>query len=121
MSFTFTVSAADWGRIAPLIVLAATALLVLLADLFVSQPLKNQKGVSLAGTHAPLASPNGLPFNLLALPFLRLLGLLGAFAATIILFILGDYQPAFNSIIGSDEGCLFAFFLLHSSRFLVVV
>jgi hypothetical protein len=45
MSFTFTVSAADWGRIAPLIVLAATALLVMLADLFIPQPAKNQKGV----------------------------------------------------------------------------
>src|SRR5258706_266488 len=121
MSFTFTVSAADWGRIAPLIVLAATALLVLLADLFVSQPLKNQKGVSLAGTHAPLASPNGLPFNLLALPFLSLSGLLGAFAATIILFIVGDYQPAFNSMIGSDEGSLFAYLIILSASFLGIL
>jgi NADH-quinone oxidoreductase subunit N len=121
MSFTFTVSAADWGRIAPLIVLAATALLVLLADLFVSQPLKNQKGVSLAGTHAPPASPNGLPFNFLALPFLSLLGLLGALAATIILFIVGDYQPAFNSMIGSDEGSLFAYLIILSASFLGIL
>jgi NADH-quinone oxidoreductase subunit N len=130
MSFTFTVSAADWGRIAPLIVLAATALLVLLADLFVSQPGQNQKEVPLVGAQrnvgVPLAGtrgngPNVLPFNLLALPFLSLLGLLGAFAATIILFIVGDYQPAFNSMIGSDEGSLFAYIIILSASFLGIL
>src|SRR2546421_5488429 len=119
MSFTFTVSAADWGRIAPLVVLAATALLVLLADLFVSQPGQNQKGVPLAGTR--VNGPDVLPFNLLALPFLSLLGLLGAFAATIVLFIVGDYQPAFNSMIGSDEGSLFAYIIILSASFLGIL
>ena len=119
MSFTFTVSAADWGRIAPLVVLAATALLVLLADLFVSQPGQNQKGVPLAGTRGN--GPDVLPFNLLALPFLSLLGLLGAFAATIVLFIVGDYQPAFNSMIGSDEGSLFAYIIILSASFLGIL
>ena len=33
MTFTFTVSAADWGRIAPELILAGMALLLLLADL----------------------------------------------------------------------------------------
>src|SRR2546421_9468573 len=119
MSFTFTVSAADWGRIAPLVVLAATALLVLLADLFVSQPGQNQKGVPLAGTRGN--GPDVLPFNLLALPFLSLLGLLGAFAATIVLFIVGDYQPAFNSMIGSDEGSLVAYIIILSASFLGIL
>ncbi len=119
MSFTFTVSAADWGRIAPLVVLAATALLVLLADLFVSQPGQNQKGVPLAGTRGN--GPDVLPFNLLALPFLSLLGLLGAFAATIVLFIVGDYQPAFNSMIGSDEGSLFAYIIILSASVLGIL
>src|SRR5258706_3568996 len=109
MSFTFTVSGVDWESIAPLIVLAATALLVMLADLFIPQPAKNRKvgtrvGVPLVGTRPPPASPDTMSFSFLALPFLSLLGLLGAFAATIILFIVGDYQPAFNSMIGSDEG-----------------
>ncbi|HEX6479398.1 MAG TPA: NADH-quinone oxidoreductase subunit N [Ktedonobacteraceae bacterium] len=133
MSFTFTVSAADWGHISPLIVLAATALLVMLADLFVPQPAKNQKGVPLAGTQksavgplrsiqqAPPASPDMLPFSFLALPFLSLLGLLGAFAATIVLFIVGDYQPAFNSMIGSDEGTLFAYIIILSASFLGIL
>ena len=132
MSFTFTVSAADWGRIAPLIVLAATALLVLLVDLFIPQPAKNQKGVPLAGTGrsvgVPLAGTRSLPapqdtlpFSFLALPFLSLLGLLGAFAATIVLFIVGDYQPAFNSMIGSDEGTLFAYIIILSASFLGIL
>ncbi|HJT59542.1 MAG TPA: NADH-quinone oxidoreductase subunit N [Ktedonobacteraceae bacterium] len=137
MSFTFTVSAADWGRIAPLIVLAATALLVLLADLFLSRPAQGQKGnvgVPLAGTLGGGAntgtlgggpnvasSPDALPFNFLALPFLSLLGLLGAFAATIVLFIVGDYQPAFNSMIGSDEGSLFAYIIIISASFLAIL
>jgi NADH-quinone oxidoreductase subunit N len=125
MSFTFTVSAADWGRISPLIVLAATALLVLLADLFVTQPVKNQKGLPLAGTQkdagAPSAPSTGLPFNFLALPCLSLLGVLGAFAATIVLFIVGDYQPAFNSMIGSDEGSLFAYIIILSASFLGIL
>ena len=115
MSFTFTVSAADWGRIAPLIVLAATALLVLLADLFLSRPAQGQKGnvgVPLAGT---------LSGGFLALPFLSLLGLLGAFAATIVLFIVGDYQPAFNSMIGSDEGSLFAYIIIIGASFLGIL
>ncbi len=43
MSFTYTVSAADWGRIAPELVLAVVALLVLMADLFLSQPGDNKK------------------------------------------------------------------------------
>src|SRR5258706_6078230 len=132
MSFTFTVSAADWGRIAPLIVLATTALLVMLADLFIPQPAKNQKGVSLAstrrsvgvplvGTRPPPASPDTMSFSFLALPFLSLLGLLGAFAATIVLFIVGDYQPAFNSMIGSDEGTLFAYIIILSASFLRIL
>ena len=132
MSFTFTVSAADWGRIAPLIVLAATALLVLLVDLFIPQPAKNQKGVPLAGTNrsvgVPLAATRSLPapqdtlpFSFLALPFLSLLGLLGAFATTIVLFIVGDYQPAFNSMIGSDEGTLFAYIIILSASFLGIL
>ena len=123
MSFTFTVSAADWGRIAPLIVLAATALLVMLADLFIPQPAKNQKvgtrvGVPLVGTRPPPASPDTMSFSFLALPFLSVLGLLGAFAATIVLLVVGDYPPAFNSMIGADEGTLFAYIIILSASFL---
>jgi NADH-quinone oxidoreductase subunit N len=62
-----------------------------------------------------------MSFSFLALPFLSLLGLLGAFAATIVLFIVGDYQPAFNSMIGSDEGTLFAYIIILSASFLGIL
>jgi NADH-quinone oxidoreductase subunit N len=105
MSFTYTVSAADWGRIVPELVLAAVALLVLLVDLLLPQPGKGQKGTG----------------NFLVLPFLCLLGLAGAIVATIILFIFGDHQPAFNQMIGSDQGSLFAYFIILSASFLSIL
>ena len=105
MSFTYTVSAADWGRIVPELVLAAVALLVLLVDLLLPQPGKGQKGTG----------------NFLVLPLLCLLGLAGALVATIILFIFGDHQPAFNQMIGSDQGSLFAYIIILSASFLSIL
>lgn len=98
MSFTFTASAADWGRIAPELVLAAFALLVLMADLLLPQPEKDR--------------PAG---NYLVLPALSLLGIVGSLAASIVLFNIGDYQPAFNHMIGSDPGSLYAYFIILSA------
>jgi NADH-quinone oxidoreductase subunit N len=98
MSFTFTTSAADWGRIAPELVVAAFALLVLMADLLLPQPDKDK--------------PAG---NYLVLPALSLLGVVGALIASIILFNIGDYQPAFNHMIGSDPGSLYAYFIILSA------
>lgn len=105
MSFTYTVSAADWGRIAPELVLAAVALLVLMVDLLLPRPGKSQKGGA----------------DLLVLPVLSLIGLAGAIAATIILFIFGDYQPAFNSMIGSGQGSLYAYIIILSASFLGIL
>src|SRR5258708_38685435 len=105
MSFTYTVSAADWGRIAPELVLAAVALLVLLVDLLLPQRGKGKKG---SGTF-------------LVLPLLCLLGLAGAIVATIILFIFGDHQPVFNQMIGSDQGSLFAYITILSASFLSIL
>src|SRR6266571_3063666 len=83
MSFIYTASAADWGRIAPELVLTIVALLVLMVDLLLPQPVKNQKSST----------------TFLILPLLSLLGLAGAIIATIILFIFGDHLPAFNMMI----------------------
>ncbi len=105
MSFIYTVSAADWGRIAPELVLAVFALLVLPADLLLPQPDKNQKGSS----------------NYLFLPMLSFLGLVGAILATIILFIVGDHQPAFNSMISSDQGSLYAYIIILSASSLGIL
>jgi NADH-quinone oxidoreductase subunit N len=105
MSFTYTASAADWGRIAPELVLAVVALLVLMVDLLLPQPGKNQKSSA----------------NFLLLPFLSLLGLTGSIIATIILFIFGDHLPAFNLMIGSDQGSLYAYIIILSASALGIL
>jgi NADH-quinone oxidoreductase subunit N len=105
MPFTYTATAADWGRIAPELVLAVVALLVLMVDLMLPQPGKNQKGST----------------NFLLLPLLCILGLGGAIIATILLFIFGDGLPAFNSMIGSDTGSLFAYIIIVSASALGIL
>ncbi|HEX9132606.1 MAG TPA: NADH-quinone oxidoreductase subunit N [Ktedonobacteraceae bacterium] len=105
MSFTYTVSAADWGRIAPELVLAVVALLVLMADLLLSQPGNNKKSSTI----------------FLPLPLLSLLGLGGAFIATILLFIFGDHLPAFNSMISSDHGSLYTYIIILSASALGIL
>ena len=105
MSFTYTASAADWGRIAPELALAVVALLVLMVDLLLPQPGKNQKGST----------------NFLLLPLLSLLGLGGAIVATILLFIFGDHLTAFNSMIGSDQGSLYAYIIILSASALGIL
>ncbi len=109
MSFTFISSAADWGRIAPELVLAVFALLILLADLlFLPQARKGE------------ARPMG-EGNFILLPVLSLVGLLGALAASIVLFNVGDYQPAFNHMIGSDAGTLYAYFIILTASALGIL
>src|SRR5215471_8313531 len=105
MSFTYTATAADWGRIAPELVLAVVALLVLMADLLLPQPGKNQKGST----------------NFLSLPVLSLLGLGGAIIAIVWLIIFGDHLPAFNSMISSDQGSLFAYIVILSASSLGIL
>src|SRR5947209_12053657 len=101
MSFTFTATAADWGRIAPEVVLAAFALLVLMADLLLPARLQTSKDVREG--------------NFMVLPAISLLGVAGSFIASIILFNIGDNQPAFNHMIGSDAGSLYAYFIILSA------
>ncbi|HKV59349.1 MAG TPA: NADH-quinone oxidoreductase subunit N, partial [Ktedonobacteraceae bacterium] len=108
MSFTFTASAADWGRIAPELVLAVFALLTLITDLLLPQPGKGGRTPEDGG-------------NFIVLPILSLIGLLGALAASIILFNLGDYLPAFNHMIGSDPGTLYAYFIILTASVLGIL
>ena len=105
MSFTYTASAADWGRIAPLVVLAVFALLVLIVDLLLPQVAKGQKSSS----------------TFLVLPLFSLVGLAGAITATIILFIFGDHLPAFYMMIGSDQGTLYAYIIILSASALGIL
>jgi NADH-quinone oxidoreductase subunit N len=105
MSFTYTPSAADWVRIAPLVVLAIVSLLVLMVDLLFSPSAKNQKSST----------------TFLVLPLLSLLGLAGALIATIILFIFGDHLPAFYMMISSDQGSLYAYVIILSASALGIL
>src|SRR5579871_2156993 len=104
MSFTFTATAADWGRIAPELVLAVFALLALLIDLLLPQPDKSKSASSF-----------------LVLPIFSVVGLLGAFVATILLFNVGDGQPAFNHMLGSESGSLYAYLIILSASTLGIL
>ncbi|HEY5003718.1 MAG TPA: NADH-quinone oxidoreductase subunit N, partial [Ktedonobacteraceae bacterium] len=98
MTFTFTVAPADWGRIAPELVLVGMTLLVMIVDILLPQVGENPKHRG--------------PENFTILPILSFLGILGALAATIILFLVGDQHTAFNNMIGSDWGSLFAYLII---------
>jgi NADH-quinone oxidoreductase subunit N len=107
MTFTYTVTAADWGRIAPELVLAIMALLVMIADILLPQQGKSAK--------------ESAPTNFAVLPVLSLLGLAGAFVATIALFAVGDQLTAFNQMVGSDYGSLYAYIIILSASFLGIL
>jgi NADH-quinone oxidoreductase subunit N len=107
MTFTFTVTAADWGRVTPELVMAIMTLIIMLVDL-----LLPRTGAS--------AKDRG-PTNFVVLPLLSLLGIAGAFAATITLFVAGDQRAAFNNMIGSDNGSLFAYIIILSASALGIL
>lgn len=114
MSFTYVASASDWVRIVPILVLAGMGLITLLADLLLPQGAKAR----LALEKHPGAS---IPSSFLLLPFLGLLGLAGALAATIVLFATGDQQTAFYGMLASDQGTMYAYIIIISAAFLVVL
>ncbi|HLQ30812.1 MAG TPA: NADH-quinone oxidoreductase subunit N [Ktedonobacteraceae bacterium] len=107
MTFTYTVTAADWGRIAPELVMTVMALLIMIADILLPQAGKSPK--------------DSAPTNFRLLPLLSLLGLAGAFIATIVLFLVGDQQTAFNQMIGSDFGSLYAYIIILSASALGIL
>lgn len=98
MTYTFMGSSADWGRIAPVLVLVGMALVVMLVDLILP--------------HEGERSKHSGPQNFAVLPILAFLGVLGSLAATITLFFLGDQQRAFNEMLGSDGASLYAYLII---------
>ncbi len=114
MSFTYISSASDWARILPLLILAGMGLIVLLADLVLPQGAQARVALE----KHPGAS---IPFEFLTLPFLALLGLAGALAASIALFALGDHHTAFYGMLASDQGTMYAFIIIISAAFLAVL
>lgn len=107
MTFTYTVTAADWGRIAPELVLAIMALLVMITDILLPRQ----------GTSAKDSAPT----NIVVLPALSLLGLAGAFVATIVLYVTGDHMTAFNQMVSSDYGSLYAYIIILSASALGIL
>ena len=109
MTFTYTVTAADWGRIAPELVLTVITLILMIVDLFLPQtgsgPNDKHSGSS----------------NFTVLPIVSIVGLLGALAATITLFIVGDQQQAFNSMISADWGSLYGYLVILSASLISVL
>ncbi|HCI79846.1 MAG TPA: hypothetical protein DHW02_09155, partial [Ktedonobacter sp.] len=61
------------------------------------------------------------PANFFVLPVVSAIGILGAFAATIVLFIVGDHQQAFNHMIGSDWGTLYGYLVVLSASLLGIL
>jgi len=92
---------ADWLGIAPLVVLVITGLLVLLVDL--------------ALPHAGEKSKHTGPANFIVLPTLSIVGILGAIATTIILFLINHPQQVFNSMVGADAATLYAYLIILSA------
>ena len=107
MTFTYSVTAADWARITPELILAIMTLIVMLVDLVLPRPAQ--------------AGKDSGPTTFVVLPLLSLLGLAGAFAATIVLFASGDRQTAFNHMVGSDTGSLYADIIILSASALGVL
>jgi NADH-quinone oxidoreductase subunit N len=101
MTFTYMVSPSDWGRIAPELVLVGMTLILMLVDLLLPHPGERTK--------------HSGPANFVVLPVLALIGIAGAFAATIILFIVGDQHRAFNEMLGSDWASLYAYIIILSA------
>jgi NADH-quinone oxidoreductase subunit N len=107
MTFTYSVTAADWARITPELILAIMTLIVMLVDLVLPRPAQDGKDSG--------------PTTFVVLPLLSLLGLAGAFAATIVLFASGDHQTAFNHMVGSDTGSLYAYIIILSASALGIL
>ena len=122
MTFTYSVTALDWARITPELVLAGITLLIMMVDLFLPQtgsgPNDRHSGSS----------------NFTVLPAISVIGILGAFAATIILFVAAPVPPssgtnitlyipryAFNNMISADWGSLYGYIIVLSASLLGVL
>ncbi len=116
MSFTYIASAGDWMRILPILVLAGMGLITLLVDLLLPQGAQ-----ALLALKGQSASDVSVPSAFLWLPFLGLLGLAGALAASIVLFAIGDHKTAFSGMLASDQGTLYAYIIIISAAFLAVL
>ncbi|GCF06735.1 NADH-quinone oxidoreductase subunit N [Dictyobacter arantiisoli] len=98
MTFTYSVSPQDWLGIAPIVVLVLMVLLTMSVDLLLP--------------HAGKRSKHSGPANFAVLPIVALVGVLLALAVTIALFFIEHPASAFNNMIGSDNGTLYAYLII---------
>lgn len=108
MTFTYSVTPDDWLGIAPLAALVIMALVVMLVDVMLP--------------HAGERSKHTGPANFLVLPIVSFLGILGAIATTIVLFVIGPLntapnhqQQVFNNMVSTDTGTLVAYLIILSA------
>src|SRR5207237_4440853 len=107
MTFTFTVSAADWGRIAPELILAGMALLLLLADLLLPGLAKSSHSGGSLIVSPKLGLPAksfGITGSYLLLRALSLLELAGEFAATGVVYLVSEHHNGFIFWVGRGSG-----------------
>ncbi|MDQ6661177.1 MAG: NADH-quinone oxidoreductase subunit N, partial [Chloroflexota bacterium] len=98
MTFTYSVTAADWGRVIPELVMVGIVIIVMLTDLLMLPRGKNPQH------HGPT--------NFTALPLISVMGIVATLIVTIVQFTVGDHLNAFNQMIGSDYGSLFAYIII---------
>ncbi len=116
MTFTYSVTALDWARIAPELVLAGITLILMMVDLFLPQTGSGPKDKHSGSS------------NFSALPIISIIGILGAFVATLILFVTGPLsaqngvtRDAFNGMISADWGSLYGYLIVLSASLLGVL
>src|SRR5450631_1138129 len=97
-TFTFSVTSADWLGIAPELVLAGLALILMLVELVLP--------------HGGPRTKHSGPANYVILPILALLGVLGSLAATIVLFQVQHPTQVFNHMLGADGVSLYAYLII---------
>ena len=101
MTFSFTVTIADWWRIAPLVVVVGMALIVMLVDAVLP--------------HEGERTKHSGPQNYTILPILAFVGVAGAIGTTIGILFGGDHAEAFNGMVGSDQGTQLAYLIILSA------
>ncbi|HTK05596.1 MAG TPA: NADH-quinone oxidoreductase subunit N [Ktedonobacteraceae bacterium] len=97
-TFTFSATSADWLGIAPELVLLGLTLILMLVELVLPH-------------EGPRTKHSG-PANYVVLPIIALLGIVGAFAATITLFLIDHSASVFNHMLGADSVTLYAYLII---------
>lgn len=97
-TFTFSATSADWLGIAPELVLLVLTLILMLVELVLPH-------------EGPRTKHSG-PANYVVLPIIALIGIIGAIAATIALFLIDHSATVFNNMLGADNVTLYGYLIV---------